>query len=64
MFQLDVESFHLKFQFEFGVLNESNNFLMNLQNSSLGITALLMVSGVQKSLSSEKLVCLEFEKSD
>ena len=49
-FQLDVESFGLKFQFQFRVSNENTNFPMNLQNSSLGISALLRMSGTQKGL--------------
>ena len=47
-FQIDIESFDLKFSFFFQVSNESTNFLMNLQNSNLGISASLKMSRKRK----------------
>ena len=44
-FQFDVESFNLKFELKFGNSNESTNFPLKLQNSSLGVSAYLMMSG-------------------
>ena len=58
-FRFDVESFDLKFELKIGNSNESINFLLKLQNSSLGVSAYLMMGGTyERSLGpfSEKLV--------
>ena len=44
-FRFDVESFDLKFELKFGNSNESTNFPLKLQNSSLGVSAYFMMSG-------------------
>ena len=44
-FRFDVESFHLKFELKFGNSNKSTNFPLKLQNSSLGVSAYLIMSG-------------------
>ena len=44
-FRFDVESFDLKFELKFGNSNESTNFPLKLQNSSLEVSAYLMMSG-------------------
>ena len=58
-FSFDVESFDLKFGLKFGNSNESTNFPLKLQNSSLEVSAYLMMSATkERSLGpfSEKLV--------
>ena len=47
-FQIDVENFDLKFESKFGNSNESTKLPLKLQNSSLGISAYLMMSGTQE----------------
>ena len=42
-FRFDVESFDLKFELKFGNSNESTNFPLKRQNSSLGVSAYLMM---------------------
>ena len=44
-FPFDVENFDLKFELKFGNSNESTNFPLKLQNSSLGVSAYLIMSG-------------------
>ena len=44
-FGFDVESLDLKFELIFGNSNESTNFSLKLQNSCLGVSAYLTMSG-------------------
>ena len=44
-FQFDVESFDLKSELKFGNSNKSTNFPLKLQNSILGVSAYLIMSG-------------------
>ena len=58
-FRFDVENFDLKFELKFGNSNECTNFTLKLQNSSLVVSAYLMMGGTkERSLGpfSEKLV--------